>query len=68
MDLSEIANSVTMEDEQLMEDLPPIIPNSELQLDGDISCYYCSWPDNSLASDIENLKRKQSYMKLILMS
>lgn len=56
MDLNEIANSAVMEDVTLLEDLPDIIPNSELQLDGDIACYYNSWPDNSLATDIKNLK------------
>lgn len=38
-------------------DLPPIVPNSELQLDGDISAYYTAWLDETLAQNIELLKK-----------
>ena len=65
MSLSDIQGHAELEDTTEPLDLPPIIPNSELQLDADISCYYHAWTDISLGLCIEQLK-KQIEMKRLL--
>lgn len=46
-------------------ELPPIIPNSELQLDGDISSFYLAWPDDTFAQNCEALKRHIEVKRLM---
>ena len=46
-------------------ELPPIIPNSVLQLDGDISSFYLAWTDETLAQNIEALKRHIEIKRLM---
>ena len=46
-------------------DLPPIIPNSELQLDADISSFYLAWTDDTLAQNTEALKRHIEVKRLM---
>lgn len=46
-------------------DLPPIIPNSELQLDADISSFYLAWTDETLAQNLEALKRHIEIKRLM---
>ena len=65
MELHEIASTVSMEEEQMLEDLPEIVENSELQHDSDIACYLNSWPEQSLATDIRNLKRHLEVKRLL---
>lgn len=56
MSLKDIANKAEQAT-PVEHELPPIVPGSELQLDGDISAYYVSWTDESLAQNIELLKK-----------
>ena len=65
MNVSEIAAAATPDEVQLLEDLPEIIPNSELQLDADISCYHNAWPEQALSTDIANLKRHIEVKRLL---
>lgn len=46
-------------------DLPPIIPGSVLQLDGDISSFYLAWTDDTLAQNCEALKRHIEVKRLM---
>lgn len=46
-------------------DLPPIIPGSVLQLDGDISSFYLAWTDETLAQNTEALKRHIEVKRLM---
>ena len=46
-------------------ELPPIIPNSELQLDADISSFYLAWTDDTLAQNCEALKRHIEIKRLM---
>lgn len=46
-------------------ELPPIIPNSVLQLDGDISSFYLAWLDETLAQNCDALKRHIEMKRLM---
>lgn len=46
-------------------ELPPIIPNSVLQLDGDISSFYLAWTDETLAQNCDALKRHIEVKRLM---
>ncbi|MCP4342907.1 MAG: hypothetical protein GY799_29495 [Desulfobulbaceae bacterium] len=46
-------------------ELPPIIPNSVLQLDGDISSYYLAWMDETVAQNCDALKRHIEVKRLM---
>lgn len=46
-------------------ELPPIIPNSVLQLDGDISSFYLAWTDETLAQNTDALKRHIEVKRLM---
>ena len=46
-------------------ELPPIIPNSALQLDGDFSSYYLAWTDETLAQNCDALKRHIEFKRLV---
>ena len=50
---------------ELPDELPPIIPNSTLQLDGDISCYYSAWTDMPLGASINQLKNHIEMKRLL---
>lgn len=65
MSLKDIANRAEAPEAQPEYELPKIVPNSELQLDGDISAYYCSWTDESLAQNIEALKKHIEERRLL---
>ena len=58
------APSVYDMDDGSME-LPPIIPNSVLQLDGDISSFYLAWTDETLSQNTEALKRHIEVKRLM---
>lgn len=58
------APSVYDMDDGSME-LPPIIPNSVLQLDGDISSFYLAWTDETLAQNTDALKRHIEVKRLM---
>lgn len=64
MTQQEILNSATPAIE-LPDELPPIIPNSTLQLDGDISCYYSAWSDMPLGASINQLKQHIETKRLL---
>lgn len=65
MSLKDIASRAEQAEAPKEFELPPIIPNSELQLDGDISAYYCAWTDESLANNIEALKKHIEERRLL---
>ena len=46
-------------------ELPPVIPNSVLQLDGDISSFYLAWTDETLAQNCDALKRHIEIKRLM---
>jgi len=48
-----------------LRDIPPTIPNSELQLDADISSFYLAWTDDTLAQNIEALKKHIEVKRLM---
>ena len=50
---------------ELPDELPPIKPNSTLQLDGDISCYYSAWADMSLGTATHRLKNHIEMKRLL---
>lgn len=58
------AQSIYDMDDGSME-LPPIIPNSVLQLDGDISSFYLAWTDETLSQNTEALKRHIEVKRLM---
>lgn len=59
-------DGVAMEDISNGErELPPIVPNSVLQLDGDFSSYYLAWTDETLAQNCDALKRHIEIKRLM---
>lgn len=65
MNQQDLINQEVPLEQELPTELPEVIPNSTLQLDGDISCYYSAWLDMPLGACINQLK-KHIEMKRIL--
>ena len=65
MNQQEILNHETDAIDLTPDELPEIIPNSTLQLDGDISCYYSAWADMSLGAAIKSLKKHIEIKRLL---
>jgi len=64
--LNEMANAATPNEVEDSPELPDIIPNSECQLDADISCYYVGWTDIPLGKCIDLLKKHIEIKRLML--
>lgn len=64
MSLDKLQGHASLGTEQTPE-LPPLIKNSTLQLDGDISCYYTAWTDMSLGQCIDQLKKHIEMKRLL---
>jgi len=64
MSLSDLQGKAALP-QQAEPDLPDIIPNSEAQLDGDVSCYYAAWTDMSLGLCIKQLKQHIEVKRLL---
>jgi len=65
MSLSDLQGKASLPSTPETQELPEIIPNSTLQLDGDISCYYSAWTDMSLGLCIDQLKKHIEMKRLL---